>query len=80
MPGSDAAQVPLDRADAELPHPEVAQAREDLLIEAIAVSLHRRGAQVLQCGEPGFGESVHSSVWGYVATDVDPRTVSKPEP
>jgi hypothetical protein len=44
----------LDRADAELAHPKVAEAGEDLLIEATAVGLHCRRAEVLEAGEPGL--------------------------
>src|SRR3712207_1090107 len=42
----DEAQVSLHRAHAELSHPEVAQPREDLLVEALAVCLQRRRTEV----------------------------------
>src|SRR3712207_9456849 len=67
----DEAQVPLHRAHAELSHPEVAQPREDLLVEALAVCLQRRRTEVSEAGEPRFRQNVHSRVRSDVPVDIE---------
>jgi hypothetical protein len=76
----DETQVPLDGAHAELSHPEVPQAREDLLIQAVAVGLLRRGAEVLEAGEPRLGERLHSRGRRDLPVDVELGTVAEGEP
>lgn len=77
---SDEAQMPLNRADAELSDSEVAQAREDLPIQAISVGLHCRRAEVLEACEPRLGQDTHACVRSDVPADVEPSAVSKSEP
>ena len=50
------AEVPVEYADAQLPHSQLPQAGQNLPVELVAVGLHGDGREVLQSGVPGLGQ------------------------
>jgi hypothetical protein len=64
-------------ADAELADQQLAQARQDLSIEPIAVRLHGHGRQLGQARVPSIGQRRHPAVGADPAVGAERRTVTQ---